>query len=155
MFFPETKNFFGDTIAARMEFNLFGAVGYRYQAPKGFLFGVNVYMIGGHSEYAPTINKRNNYPVFTIWPSVYLGYRIPSWNQHREFVEYGKLTRPERKAYRRAEKQHMRDHLAEIGKKDSTITWRNSEFGLSILRPGLVILHHTLYVPLNPRGVPN
>lgn len=146
---PQTKSFYGDTIPAYMEFNLFGSVGYRYQAAKGFLFGANLYLIGGQSEYAPSMNTRNNYPVFTVWPSVYLGYRIPSWEQHKAYVSYAKLSHPERKAYRKAEREHLRNQLREVGKRDTTTVWRNSEFGLSILGLALVTLHYTLYVPID------
>lgn len=150
---PQTRNFYGDTIPAYMEFNVFGSVGYRYQAPKGFLFGANIYLIGGQSEYAPSMNTRNNYPVFTIWPSVYVGYRIPSWQQHKAYVAFAKLARPERKAYRKAERELIRNQLREIGKRDTAHTWRNSEFGLSILGPALFTLHYTLYVPLGQRQI--
>lgn len=153
VYLPETQSLFFEPIPARMEFNLFGSVGYRYQAPEGFLFGANTYLIGGQSEYAPSISKRNNYPVFTIWPSVYLGYRIPSRKQHKEFVAYAKMDKPNRKAYRKTERERLRNTLAEIAKKDTAMTWRNSEFGLSILGPALVTLHYTVYVPLSRHNV--
>jgi len=155
IYFPRTQNLFWEPVAARMEFNLFGSVGYRFQAPKGFLFGVNVYLIGGESEYGPSINKRFYYPVFTIWPSVYLGYRIPSWKQHKEYVAYAKLSQPERKAYRKEERLHVHSQLTEIAQKDTSAFWRNSEFGFSLFGPGLVTFHYTVYVPLNQQKVVN
>lgn len=150
---PKSRNFYGDTIPARMEFNLFRSVGYRYQAPQGFLFGANLYLIGGQSEYAPSMNTRNNYPVFTIWPSVYVGYRIPSWKQTKEYLSLQKLSRPERKAYRAAERESLKNQLADIATKDTARFWRNSEFGLSVLGPALLTIHYTLYVPLGQRKV--
>lgn len=155
VYLPKTQNFVGETIAARMEFNFFGSVGYRYQAAKGFLFGANMYLIGGESEYAPSISKRNEYPVFTVWPSVYMGYRIPSWKQHKAFAAYAKRSKPERVAYRKAERENMRAQLAEIAQHDTAFVWRNSEFGLSIFGPALVTLHYTLYAPLDKQKVVN
>lgn len=155
LYFSPTQNIFGEPIPARVDFNLFGSVGYRYQAPKGFMFGTNLYLIGGQSEYGPSINTRNNYPVFTIWPSVYMGYRIPSCEQHKSYVSYAKLSRPERKASRQTERAFMRSQIFEPVKPDSTHIWRNSEFGLSIFGPGLVTLHYTLYASLGKRQVVN
>lgn len=155
VYFSQTQNPYWEPIPAYMEFNLFGSVGYRYQAPTGFLFGTKLYLIGGQSEYGPTISKRNNYPVFSIWPSAYIGYRIPSWKQHKEFVAYARMERPERNAYRKTERERLRNTLAEVAQQDTGLIWRNSEFGLSIFGPAVVTVHYTLYVPLSPRKVAN
>ena len=141
------------TPSPTMEFNLFGSVGYRYQAPKGFLFGAILYLIGGQSEYAPSMNTLNNYPVFTVWPSVYIGYRIPSWKQTKEYLSLQRLSRPERKAYRVAERESLKDQLADIATKDTSRLWRNSEFGLSVLGPAVLTIHYTLYIPLGQRQI--
>jgi hypothetical protein len=138
-----------------MEFNVFGSVGYRYQALKGFMFGANLYLIGGESQYAPSMNPRNNYPIFTVWPSAYLGYRIPSWQQHKAYVSLSKLSRPERRAYRQAEREHLRSRLADVARTDTSRFWRNSEFGFSIFGPAVATFHYTLYVPLSHGKVTN
>ncbi len=154
---PYIRPYSGDTTDTRIEFNWFGSLGYRYQAPKGFFFGINVYLMAVNSDYTPKFNHDPYGNEFSVWPSTYMGYRIPSAKQHRAMVAYARLSKTERVQIRNEARQE-RASMKLQGKlldSTSTVATGKSEFGLTFFGPALLTLNYTLYVPFKENGIAN
>jgi hypothetical protein len=142
---------------AQMRFNAFSSVGYRYQAPKGFFFGLNVYFMAADTDYLPTFADFSRKHQFSIWPGTFMGYRLPSSDRHRELKAHHKLSKSERHSLRQQDlASKKRVNLEERLPDSAQVTAASrSEFGLTVFGPALAVVNYTLYVPLKPGSVPS
>jgi len=147
----------GDTTDTRLDFNWFGTVGYRYQAPKGFFFGFNVYLLAANTGYLPTVTDISPKRDVSLWPGTYLGYRIPSTPQHRALRAYSRLSKSERAAIRQESRTELLNRKLSERLSDSTrvTAASRSEFGLTFFGPALLTINYTVYVPLKEDGIAN
>jgi hypothetical protein len=129
----------------------FGSVGYRLQLHQGFFMGVTTYLVFPERDGSSCIICFGSDKGPKLYPSVQLGFRLPSTAQHRW---YRQLTKADPAA---------RDSLKQIhGRQRDVLTipdslrvpgTGSSEIGFSVGGTSLINVHYTFYAPFRANGV--
>lgn len=151
-YFLPGEYYFGRQEKGRINLDWFASIGYRLQMPWGLFLGLNANLVFFENDDGGCLVCDNDYKGPKLYPSVQLGFRLPSSVQHRWYRKLHTLSPQMRDSlkvastFQRLKKSTIPDSLrvADTG---------GSEFGFSILGTALFGVHYTYFAQLLPNGV--
>lgn len=147
---PYGSNTWGVT-KGRVTIDWFTSIGYRFQMPWGFFFGLNAYLVFHENNERDCILCTGDYAGPKVNPSFQVGFRPPSSAQHRWYRQLTKATPEVRNSLKPPHRQQRADAL--IPDSLRVPGTGGSEVGGTILGSALLNLHYTYLAQLGPKSV--